>query len=676
MKVVKDTPFELGVSPLALRAPQWALCVVVKATFGLAHAEPMRVAEAQRPLEGDLYADDDVTRELLYGLDQGYPKPRGECLVRGLCHRPRSGPEGFSGVAFRAGSVQKSAAVFGARRWARRLGVWVPSEPEAFSEMPLTWDRAWGGPDVRDNPVGVGSVPAGVDPARVPLPTIERPEQLLQSPDQRVTPWGLGPVSPRWFQRQRRLASSPSQGGAAGRQFLPSGFDYDYFHSAPSDQWAPGFWRGDEEIALRHLRPEQALIQTRLPGVAPRVVATLSGREHLVAMHCDTLFIDAEAGEVVALWRGLVPVRDAKASDVSALFVCHEGLSEGRTLDALTVRRAAVLAEAEGEAVEAPPGGFVRPPLPTVPGVAVAGFAAALAGGAVLASRDLSALSSPGADLSGRDLSGAVLNGADLSGANLSGASLKNAVLCNAKLGGANLSGVDLRGADLTGADLEGATLVDVQAEGVVAEGLVAANTLMTRCNFSGSDLQHADLTRAVLQEVVLDRVECSQVTFVEARFEGCSLRDTTVDGADLTRAVFVASRLDKLRASGAPVTLTGANLRGAPLRGARLMGARLDDAELSDAVLVDSDLDRAVLDGARLVGANLQGVTLREASLARTTLTSANLMNAVFDGAELRQTDLRGANLFGASADGVRVGEALLQGARVERSGFAGGAS
>ncbi len=109
-------------------------------------------------------------------LDGGMPKPRGEVLVTGSCFSPRGTTRKASTVSFRVGGLSKELAVFGDRFWQRNGGVMsVISDPAPFSEMPLTWKNAFGGPGFLDNPLGKGMGPvAGSDGQQSHAPSERR----------------------------------------------------------------------------------------------------------------------------------------------------------------------------------------------------------------------------------------------------------------------------------------------------------------------------------------------------------------------------------------------------------------------------------------------------------------------------------------------------------------------
>src|SRR5262245_1519784 len=83
-------------------------------------------------------------------LDEGITKARGELLAAGRCFAPEGRRVTASVVRARVGSVDKRLAVLGDRYWTGTSF----TEPEAFSEMPIDWAHALGGPKDGANPYG------------------------------------------------------------------------------------------------------------------------------------------------------------------------------------------------------------------------------------------------------------------------------------------------------------------------------------------------------------------------------------------------------------------------------------------------------------------------------------------------------------------------------------------
>lgn len=195
--------------------------------------------------------------------------------------------------------VDKSLLVLGDR-------VFFPGkpapEPAPFTRIPLTYERAYGGPDHSANPVGVGQFAELAGRRR--LPNIVHPHS---SPRAAVEPAGFAPISIRWPQRRRLLGAIPRDVLERPIAEIPGELDMSYFQAAPADQRGRAL-DGDEWIVLEGLHPD-GVFETRLPsarGVARMYLPDGSSRP--IALVADTLLIDGDAEQCSITWRGSLPI--------------------------------------------------------------------------------------------------------------------------------------------------------------------------------------------------------------------------------------------------------------------------------------------------------------------------------------------------------------------------------
>jgi uncharacterized protein YjbI with pentapeptide repeats len=287
-------------------------------------------------------------------LDEGLPKPCGEVVVYGSCHTPGVLPLPGAMVRVRlarAGAppdaralVDKQLAVFGDRYWAgtasREREAAVPTssratEPVPFTEMPLRWERAFGGPTYAKNPLGRGIERAETSDGifRVPLPNVELPSKLVTSSSQRPEAAGFVPLDVSWPQRQ-------SFAGSYGGRWLEEDFpgyardtDPAFFSTAPADQRIDGFFRGDEEYILENVHPTRSVLRGRLPGAAARVLVRRKSCQDVedVKMRLDTVVFLPGQEIGILVFRGTTPVLEDDASDVGVVLAACEDLDAPRS---------------------------------------------------------------------------------------------------------------------------------------------------------------------------------------------------------------------------------------------------------------------------------------------------------------------------------------------------------
>lgn len=648
------------------RPPHPSLTVVVKATFTIVPEGPCTLAGVQALPTGDMHHDDDPERSLRYASDLEPLKPRGECFVVGSFHAPGGQPVPHSKVAFQIGAVRKQLAVYGDRVWFHGR----PSAPAPIAKLPISWELAFGGPGVADNPVGRGIAPVVVDgQPRHLLPNIEDPMSLVAAPRERPRPVCAAPIPRTWASRLRLAGTYGPAWKEKRYPWFPEDIDWRFFNAAPIDQQIDSYWRGDEEIVLRHLHPQHASVRTWLPGIRPQayVVAKSNGRLRDMSLSLDTIAVDADEGLVYCMWRGAAEVAKADLSDLEHLYVVEDAPGARRAIEHnQRSYREKLDAIAQEEQASAPA------PIPTsesavrrfdlqqllgdVPGAkwahldqeqtmrsddaldravqdAIAAHRAKTHGLRPIFENAIDLPVPPSesrrltpeeeVELAMMDSLGDLLIEEDDERID----EVRAKIASGRSLANEDLSGLDLSGLDLGAADLRGAILV--------------------RTNLSGTRLEKARLDRAVLHEA-----EISQ-----ASFDGCSLVQ-----ADLTSCRAHAVRMHDC-------DLTDAILGEAYLRDARFSACKLVRADLRKCDAAAAELRSCTLDGADLSGATLEGVVMRESTLRDASMEGGvKARRIVLDGCDAallrasEEGDFEEGSFRRAVLEGARFGFARLR--------------
>jgi uncharacterized protein YjbI with pentapeptide repeats len=668
--IVNETGLFAWTIPWQVKPPDYAVVVVVKATYLIAEDGSLALAPEQDPPSGDVEHEPDElapgASSLRYASDFAIFKPAADVLLVGHAYPPDE-TVGVSNVELRMGNLRRRIAVFGDRKWG---GFGLEGQPARFEKMPLRWERAMGGPLSEDNPVGRGFK------SGVLAPNLERPEALARTRDDRPEPACFAPVSSGWKARRSKTGTYDAAWMRERWPYLPADFDWSHFNAAPPEQQVP-YLRGDERFAVVGVRPGGRGFEGQLPGMRPRVFAQrtedVGGDFFEVLLRLDTAWIDADDGKLVLVWRGLYATPDDDSPDVAALFVDVEHGEAARPLEQVRERFLARIAAAEllplgamaspGEPEQGASG--ERPPLPRGPAApSRAQVLARLAAGESLA----------GADLSGVDLAGAELAGADLTGAILAGASLADAVLDRAKLAGAVLAGAhvdraSLVEADLAGADLTGAALARAKLDKAALGGAVLDGVRASGASFVEARAERASFVGARLDDATLDRAALGAADFSRAELVGASLRGAVLDDVRLYAARGDTARLDgasMARARADQASLRQASFTRVSAPQSVWEGADLRGATFAEATLPDALFPRANLDEATLAKATATGASFRRASLKRARCVRANLMKAAFERADLTEADLRGANLYQAETWRAKTGHVDLTAANV----------
>ncbi|HVK63546.1 MAG TPA: DUF2169 domain-containing protein [Polyangium sp.] len=217
--------------------------VITKATFAFAPDAPMPRVEPQPILRDEVHHGDNPARSVRFTSDLVPYLARADVLFTGHAHATAARLQVHAGERVLLDKTLLLKDSRGAQR------------------IPLVYERAFGGSDVPDNPLGMG---AGIDAG----------EPTILSPGDPRRPAGFGPIARAWPARKRLLGATPRSALEARIAEIPPGFDGAYFQAAPLDQQTD-LLRGDEHLVLEGLHPSLPRLVTRLPGL--RGVARIHG---------------------------------------------------------------------------------------------------------------------------------------------------------------------------------------------------------------------------------------------------------------------------------------------------------------------------------------------------------------------------------------------------------------
>lgn len=299
------------------------LVVVVKGTFVLPKAgEQVRLADEQLPLiMADTFTGEPGFSAPMHEIDFAPRKRACDVLLVGSAHAPTGKQVARMRAGIRVGAMEKSFEVVGHRAWQASLTSISASAPQPFSQMPISYDVAFGGSDRNSdderehdaylpNPVGRGwhkhLKNAWVDGSR--LPNIEEIGHPVTSPGGNYRPVALGPLGRGWPQRARYAGTYDDQWLANEFPFLPKDFDERYYQAAPEDQQIalPG---GPIEVVLNGFRPD-GVRHFMLPFFeAPMHVFPKRGDRESMSATLDTIAFEPDKERFSMSWRATRPLK-------------------------------------------------------------------------------------------------------------------------------------------------------------------------------------------------------------------------------------------------------------------------------------------------------------------------------------------------------------------------------
>ncbi|MDY7227176.1 DUF2169 domain-containing protein [Hyalangium rubrum] len=630
-------------------------------------------------------------------LDEGLPKQRGEVLVHAQAFPPGGTPQVACQVRVRVGSIDKTLRVVGNRHWDRSG---VPSPPEPFTQMPLTYAQAFGGQGYAPNPLGKGFVQGKLPPGALhPLPNVEAPNQLIRSPKDKPAPAGLLPLDTSWPQRASKAGTYDSRWLKTRFPGFAEDLDESYFNAAPEDQWLSGYFQGGERFFLEHLHPSQPRIEGTLPRLTARAFVTLKTPQgeslQELSTRLDTVWLFPHAQRGVLLFRALAKVAEDDAADVLHCVTAFEAQGAPRPAQhykdvlarRLDKKQGYLFALQDSELLPEQPAGAPGD-LDTVP---------------------------PEFTVGGQVLRDAMRRGAqrerDRARETVRAAGVDPDTVLPATLPPeeraptleelpAVVGQIEAQIEEQKASAERQRVEAEQHARRICAEHGIHYEKVMqdAKEKAGGPPRFSAREEFAKLQQLAADvRGQGQPMPELEAMLAAPAFLQRMEHGEAQLREIYqrfahhmdpaaamdapssaqVRARVEACHRAGQPLAredLTGADLSGMELPGVNFQGAlmervNLKGANLSGANLEGAVLARAELSGARLTGANLKGANLGRAQLLGTRfdggaeLSGANLSEADLSGAKLRGAKLTGADLSGARMKGADFREVSAAG-------------
>lgn len=348
MEIVNDTPFQVEVLPMKGPGNRTFLVIIVKGTFDIRPGEIAEASAEQIPVAfGDEVYDEKEGGSVKFESDIVPSKPRGDIVLVGKAYAPDGRPTESTDVSLRVGNIRKTIRVIGDRHWeySGRLFPVLASDPEPFTEMDIVYERAFGGIDTKgggwckENPFGRGLVAKKSKEALdgVPLPNLEDPNDLIKDWDDEPKPVGFGFYSRSAAPRSGYLGTYDDKWREERSPDPPEDFRFDYYNAAHPDLQVEGYLKGGEEVELVNLTPE-GRAQFQLPGLHLSVGVTRTDEFDIddtedekpaqpsitteeVQLNLDTLCLMPDERRFYMVWRGLCPVKDLTAVEITEVNV-------------------------------------------------------------------------------------------------------------------------------------------------------------------------------------------------------------------------------------------------------------------------------------------------------------------------------------------------------------------
>jgi hypothetical protein len=324
MELINSTRMVAGYTMGMEPSGRELLVVVVKGTFRIPtqSGEPLRLHEEQQPLlMSDVFFGEPGLSAPRYEADFSPRKPRCDVLLNATAYAPEGRPTTRVTVGARIGAWSKSFDVVGDRVWEAGLSGIGASATNPFVQMPISYDRAFGGTDNRSddpsdhaaymrNPVGRGFHKQlksdWVDGS--PLPNTEETGNAVTWVDGNYRPMSFGAIGRHWEPRYKHAGTYDQQWLDNVFPFLPGDFDEQYYHAAPPDQQLSKP-TAEQLVTLVNLTPDGRREFVLPHFEAPIHVFPKNGEREDLTAQADTIVIEPDAERVTIAWRAARPLK-------------------------------------------------------------------------------------------------------------------------------------------------------------------------------------------------------------------------------------------------------------------------------------------------------------------------------------------------------------------------------
>lgn len=324
LQLQNNTPFSAAIALFANEEGIETLYTIVKASFRIGQQWTL-MDEQAAPLQEDIYRGEPGESSLWLPSDYHPGKAATDVMVLGDACAKEQRPVRQLDVSLSLGTISKTIRIFGDRVW--RNGVMSP--PTAFTVMPVIYERAFGGKDIFEgqtratelrNPVGVSfsGKRSIADMENSPLPNIESPEFLIQSPKDNPAPAGFAPVAPNWYPRIDYAGTYDEAWSQSRAPYLPLDYSQRFMNSAHPELVYPGFLKGGESVRISGMHPSGEL-HFNLPNVILHNKIVVENRVEMSNFKMESVIIEPNQLKLSIVWKSafVCGMRARKINQVS-----------------------------------------------------------------------------------------------------------------------------------------------------------------------------------------------------------------------------------------------------------------------------------------------------------------------------------------------------------------------
>lgn len=283
--------------------------VAVKATYDLYHDGRVQLAAHQEPVtQVPIYRGAAGESSLTRAGELVLAHPGTDVTLNATAHAPHGEPVTEMTAAIAVGPLQHQLRIVGNRTCHESDQGPIISAPQPFTQMPITYERAYGGTlidngsvsQVAHNPVGRGFCAAPADLIGQTLPNIEDPAAPFQL-GQAAKPTGFGAIAVSWSPRRDRTGTFDDDWRRNQAPLWPTDFDPRCFITAPAALHLARYLRGGEAVTLTGLA-ERSPWRFQLPRPHLVIETQRDGRLWREKTRLERVILEPDRAKLMMVW--------------------------------------------------------------------------------------------------------------------------------------------------------------------------------------------------------------------------------------------------------------------------------------------------------------------------------------------------------------------------------------
>lgn len=300
--------------------------VVAKAAFRLSADGTLPVKPAPDLVLVDEFQAEPADSPLIHDQDIAPFKPKTDLILRGTARSFEGRPRRDWAVSVRVADMMSYGFhVRGPANWRKHKGRWQLEQPDAVTQVPLSYALAYGGKCEQgdavsyfeQNPSGQGFM---TEAAAYNLENWSAPQIGLLAEFMAARPFtpmavhGFGPIAKAWLPRRGHAGTFDANWEHDRHPRMPLDYDLAFWNAAHRRMQLAPYLKGDEKIEIAGVSDKREVVHMRLPGAKLALQSHVT--DAVTPMALDTVDIDIDTiddgfATMSLLWRALLPDRAA-----------------------------------------------------------------------------------------------------------------------------------------------------------------------------------------------------------------------------------------------------------------------------------------------------------------------------------------------------------------------------